>query len=407
MKKTLSVSKTGMAAREQTPDVFIFSIFISMYFAPHVYIIALILLVLIVAIWVFSGAREESDTDSKKKAEAKKYKLNRHGANPVVSPRPHNEWETQGTLNPAAIADSKGAVHLLYRSIGSDGISNIGHAKSKDGLDFAERSSFPVYQPESGTPKPPESEACPEAPQEFNPIIYTSGGGWGGFEDPRAVCIEERVYMTYVDFAGWNSVRIGLTSIALSDLENGKWNWRKPKLISPAGQVNKNWVIFPEKINGKFAILHSIAPDIKIDFVDDLDHMYTEPNVKSSAPRGGRDKYWDNWVRGAGPPPVKTDKGWLLLYHAMDKKDPNKYKIGAMLLDISNPNRILYRSPHPILEPDMPYENDWKPGVVYASGAIVKNGNLIVYYGGGDKHVCLAQTPLKQLLDWLTAYGKV
>jgi predicted GH43/DUF377 family glycosyl hydrolase len=55
----------------------------------------------------------------------------------------------------------------------------------------------------------------------------------------------------------------------------------------------------------------------------------------------------------------------------------------------------------------MPYENDGKPGIVYASGSIIKDGKLIVYYGGGDKHVCAAETPLDPLLDWLVKYGKV
>jgi predicted GH43/DUF377 family glycosyl hydrolase len=372
-----------------------------MDFAPHVYILILVLLALILAIWVFSGVRGKK----KPAAEPGKFKLDRHAQNPVVSPRPHNEWEAQGTFNPAAVTDKKGAVHLLYRSIGADGLSQIGHAKSSDGVSFEERSSFPVFQPECGMTLPTESK--PEAPTEYNPTIYTSGGGWGGFEDPRAVCIDERVYMTYVDFGGWDSVRIGVTSISLENLEKGRWDWKKPKLISPKGQVNKNWVLFPEKIHGKFAILHSIAPEIKIDYVDDLDHMYEEPNLRSQAPRGGREGYWDNWMRGAGPPPVRTELGWLLLYHAMDKKDPNKYKLGAMLLDINDPTRILFRSPKPILEPDMHYENDGKPGVVYASGALIKDNNLLVYYGGGDKHVCVAQTPLKQLLTWLTTYGKV
>ena len=112
-------------------------------------------------------------------------------------------------------------------------------------------------------------------------------------------------------------------------------------------------------------------------------------------------------MRGAGPPPLKTDQGWLLLYHATDANDPGKYKVGAMLLDLNDPTKVLYRSPRPILTPLMNYENDGKPGVVYASGAIIKNNDLLVYYGGGDRHVCIAQTPVKILLEWLMKYGEV
>ncbi len=335
-----------------------------------------------------------------------RYFLERHHTNPVMSPRPHNEWETNGTFNPAAIEDNDGEIHLLYRSIGQDGISQIGHARSQDGLNFnANRSSFPVFQPDT-EPNNPKKDPGVDQPF-YDPQLYYSGGSWGGFEDPRAVKIGNRIYMTYVAFQGWSSVRIALTSISEKDLRQGRWDWKKPLYLSPDGEVNKNWVLFPEKINGKFAILHSITPKILIDYVKNLDNAYSAPKVKSHGPRGGREKYWDNWMRGAGPPPLRTDIGWLLLYHAMDKNDPNKYKLGAMILDIDNPTKILYRSPEPILSPEMPYENDGKPGVVYASGSVIKNGNLFVYYGGGDKHVCVAQTPLNQLLDWLVHYGKV
>ena len=198
----------------------------------------------------------------------------------------------------------------------------------------------------------------------------------------------------------------------MEDLKKGHWNWKKPRLISSPDQVNKNWVLFPEKINGKFAILHSLSPNIKIDYLDEIYDEKSTKFIKSIPPSGGRPDYWDNWVRGAGPPPVRTDIGWLLLYHAMDKNDPNKYKLGCMILDINDPTIIIYRSPLPILEPDMHYENDWKPGVIYASGALIVDSpagdkDLVVYYGGGDKYVCVAKTPLKTLLDWMVQYGKV
>ncbi len=340
---------------------------------------------------------------SGRRHERPEHRIRRHPDNPVMSPRPHQEWEANGTFNPTAVEDDEGRVHILYRAIGDNGLSNIGHASSKDGFYFDRRSPFPVYQPDVEEKKPADKKTNP---QEYNPAYYTSGGGWGGHEDPRAVKIGGRVYMTYTAFQGWDSVRIGLTSIALKDLKKERWNWRKPRLISPPGEVHKNWVLFPEKINGKFAILHGIVPKILIEYVDDLDGIY--PHIKSSRPQGpqpGRKGFWDNILRGAGPPPIKTNIGWLLLYHALDKKEFHKYKLGAMILDPDDPTRILYRAPQPILTPDMCYENDGKPGIVYASGAIVRDGQLIVYYGGGDRHVCIAETPLAALLDWLVTSG--
>jgi len=85
----------------------------------------------------------------------------------------------------------------------------------------------------------------------------------------------------------------------------------------------------------------------------------------------------------------------------MDKDDPGRYKLGALLLDSKDPRKILYRSRYPVLEPDKWYENDWKPGIIYASGAVVKGGTLFIYYGGGDKHIGVASTNLEEFVKKL------
>jgi predicted GH43/DUF377 family glycosyl hydrolase len=335
----------------------------------------------------------------KAKRKAKEIELNRYKSNPIIKPKAYSKWETVGTFNPAAVVDDEGFVHLLYRAIGDDGVSRVGHAKSINGLDFDDKSPYPVY-----VYNPTQTET----PKYYDTNIYTSGGSWGGCEDPRAVVIDGRIYMTYTAFEGWQSVRIALTSISMDDFKKERWNWKKPQYISSSDQVNKNWVLFPEKINGKYAIINSIVPKVMIEYVDSLDNF--SGNLKSSRPEGsqpGRNNLWDNSIRGSGPPPIKTKLGWLLLYHAMDKNDWGKYKVGAMVLDSKDPAKVLYRSSEPIFQPDAPYENDGKPGVVYASGALVIGDDLFVYYGGGDKNVCTAKTPLKPLLAWLKKYGKV
>lgn len=321
--------------------------------------------------------------------------LDRHHRNPIIEPHPHNGWENEAVFNPAAVYDN-GEVHLIYRAIGSNGVSVFGYSTSKDGLTFRRRLPHPIYEPNLGFDLPAPSST---GPQEYNPLMYTSGGGWGGCEDPRAVIVGDRVYMTYVAFGGWDSIRIALTSISLKDFRQEKWNWKKPIFLSPPKQTHKNWVLFPEKINGKFAVLHGITPEIMVDYVEDFgkmkDYIYSErkPGVQP-----GRKGFWDSKVRGVGPPPVKTDIGWLVFYHATDQYDPNKYKIGAMILDLNDPSKVLYRTSRPILEPERHYENDGKPGVVYASGAIVKDEHVYVYYGGGDKVVCVATAHLDEFL---------
>ncbi len=312
--------------------------------------------------------------------------LKRVAHNPVLAPHHENDWENEAVFNPAAFADSE-HVHLLYRAVGGEGLSVMGYAKSPDGLHFKRAHGAPVYKLGSS--------------QGYERIFYPSGGGSGGSEDPRAVVIDDRVYVTYVYFGGWDSMRMALTSISLKDFRAKKWNWSKPTFLSPQGEMHKNWVFFPEKIKGKYAILHGIVPEIMVDYIDDLKKIKIIHSPRLVGPQPGRKNYWDNKIRGAGPPPIKTPHGWLLLYHAVDVYDPHRYKIGAMLLDLQDPTKILYRSSRPILCPDMHYENEGKPGIVYASGAIVKDGRLFIYYGGGDKVVCTATADLQEFLKEL------
>jgi predicted GH43/DUF377 family glycosyl hydrolase len=333
-----------------------------------------------------------------------KLELDRHHKNPVITPSVYKDWEIAGTFNPAAVIDDEGTTHILYRAIGADGISRLGYASSEDGTHFDTRSDYPVF-----SMKNPRTTTVPKAEivQQYNPVMYPSGGSWGGCEDPRMVRINGRVYVTFNAFDGWDHIRIAVISLDEKKFKKGHWDWSEPFMISPAGQVNKNWVLFPEKINGKFAILHSVSPEVQIDYADFLEELASgKVAIKSRFGQKVARETWDTWVRGAGPPPIKTDKGWLVLYHAMDKKDPHiGYKLGALLLDLNDPKKVIARSPAPILTPEQWYENDWKAGVVYACGAVVKGGILSVYYGGGDKHTCVAQTELAPLLDWLLANG--
>ncbi len=344
----------------------------------------------------------------------KPHRLERHDGNPIIGPREGNYWEMKATFNPGAVyADHR--VHLLYRAIGGDDVSVLGYAASDDGLTFDDRSHAPAFGPRSGQLKEERQEASANemVSERKGPPIearYFSGGGWnGGVEDPRLTLLGDRVYLTYTAFDGWGSIRMAMSSIALEDFLNRRWKWRRPALISPPGEIHKNWVLFPEKINGKFAILHGITPSVLIEYRDSLDFA-EDDFIRSPRPSNDRVKIregvWDSWIRGVGPPPIKTDLGWLLFYHAMDLKDPNRYKLGAMILDLDDPSKVLYRTRSPILEPDFDYENNgFKSGVVYSCGAVVKDGELFVYYGGADSVTCVAMADLDTFLRQLTTYG--
>ncbi len=317
--------------------------------------------------------------------------------NPILSPGSH-PWTAEAVLNPAA-AIIGGRTHLVYRAIGVDGVSRMGYASSNDGIAFDERLPYPIF-------------AAPhlKAPEEhihlrrYSPVLYPSGGSWGGYEDPRMVVIDGRVYVTFNMFENW-VLRVAYITMPVTDfLAKRFYKWEGPFILSH-GTRDKNWVLFPELIHGKFAVLHSIIGDtpdrVRIEFTDNL-KMLSKRHFLSPDPQKIPDRQiaWHVHVRSAGPPPLKTPKGWLLFYHANDIEN-HKYKVGAMLLDLADPTRIIARAAAPVLEPDYPYENHGKPGIVYSGGATVKDGKLYIYYGGADKVICVATAMLDDFIEAL------
>ncbi len=323
--------------------------------------------------------------------------LERHERNPIIEPREVNSWESKATFNPTALYKNE-MVHVIYRAVGSDDVSRLGYAKSNDGLNFYhDLKDLCYFAPGHDIPD-----------YDLDKLEYSSGGGgMGGCEDPRITEIDGKVYMLYTAFDGWGSIRIALTHISLEDFLDNKWNWSKPVYISKPGEINKNWVLFPEKVNGMYAIIHSVSPTIQVEYFDSLDRLDGTYFIESSPPFGGRKNAWDNKMRGVGPSPIKTKFGWLLLYHAMDMRDPNRYKIGAMILDLEDPEKVLYRSAYPVLEPDERYENEgFKRGVIYSCGAIVKNKDIYIYYGGADMVSCVATANLDTFIKKIISGNK-
>lgn len=329
-----------------------------------------------------------------KKKQSAKFKMVRLKGNPIMSPTQNREWESEGTFNPAVLSDHKDQVYMLYRALGKDGISRFGYAISDSGENFENKLSYPVFSVET---KPVKINL-----KNYSKFEYPSGGGLGGAEDPRMVNIEGTIYVTFNTFDNWDNIRVTVVQIFEEDFYKQKFDWSKPEFISPANEIHKNWVLFPEKINGKFAILHSITPEIQIDYIQDFKDLASgKVKIKSEFSKVKNTNSWDTWIRGVGPSPIKTKKGWLVLYHAINESFPHQYRLGAMLLDLNNPTKIIAKSPSHLIMPEMWYENDWKLGVVYACGAIIRDQQLHIYYGGGDKHICLAKTPLDDLLCWM------
>lgn len=286
-------------------------------------------------------------------------------------------WEEKAVFNPAAIRIREN-VHLLYRAMSNDNTSVLGYASSKNGIDIDFRSEVPAYVPRENF----ERKTVP--------------GGNSGCEDPRITQIGNRVYICYTAFDGSNPPRVALSSIAVSDFLRQKWEWTKPVLISPPNIDDKDACIFPEKIKGKYFIIHRSGDDIDLSINDNLNFDGTSwlEEYRWIAPRPGM---WDSRKVGVASPPIKTKEGWLLLYHGIS--DDGIYRVGAALADLRDPMKITARSAEPIFEPRKEFQkNGQVPNVVFPCGSVVIGKKLFIYYGGADSVVGVATIPLSILL---------
>jgi predicted GH43/DUF377 family glycosyl hydrolase len=214
------------------------------------------------------------------------------------------------------------------------------------------------------------------------------------------------VYMCYTAFNGKDKPQVAFVSIALDDFLKKEWKWSKSVLISDPGIGNKDAALFPRKIKGKYVFLHrSGGSDIWIDFLDDL-NFDGKKFLRGKIFIQPRETAWDSKLIGISAPPIETSAGWLLLYHGVSRRT-NHYNVRAAILDLENPEIVLYRTRDPILAPKTDYEkNGIVPNVVFPCGAVVIKGELFVYYGGGDKVVGVAKASLKDLIGAIVHEAK-
>ncbi|MGM9764209.1 MAG: glycosidase, partial [Candidatus Cryptobacteroides sp.] len=184
---------------------------------------------------------------------------------------------------------------------------------------------------------------------------------------------------------------------------------RLGRLTSPVLD-DRDVILFPEKVGGKFVLLHRPKeyigaeycgvefPSIWMKFSDDLLEWENKPSHLLVTGRKGT---WEEKI-GGSTPPLLTDRGWLMIYHGVSDGGLSRYCAGALLLDRDNPLKVIARTPEPILEPDMPYENEgFYTGCVFPTGNAVVDGTLYVYYGCADKNIGVATCRLDDLLDHL------
>lgn len=308
--------------------------------------------------------------------------------NPVLTPRWNHTWERLGVYNPGVFQDGD-MVHVVYRAQDDSGTSFMGLATfSPDGTHLLSREPEAIYGPR----------------EPFEEKAFARGNS--GCEDPRLTVLGDRVHMLYTAYRGDAPPRIAWTWIALEDFRMKRWDrWAKPMLISEPDVADKDACFFPEKINGRYVTIHRIEPDIVFDFRTELDFDGSSRWLESHAAIGPRPDSWEGIKIGANAPPVKTPDGWILLYHGVGRHD-HHYRLGALLLDLEHPSRVIGRTIDPLLQPEEGYECYGQVhNVIFPCGVGVHGDELLVFYGGADSYTCLARGSLQELTEHLKRSG--
>lgn len=324
-----------------------------------------------------------------------------------------NEFENKSVFNPGVFQDGE-TVHIFYRAINQKHRSCLGYARLNGPLEIVERWQKPFMRPRYAYEKM-------------------------GIEDPRVVKIKGVFYMTYVVHDGKNALiaysygknlfklkRGGIISPQLSYQRVGRlFNFSRLKddyytfksfytdYVSRCVKVwDKDGYFFPEKIKGGFAFVHRILPDTQIAYAKDVkefkNNSYWAGNIKNLSkhvilePAFG----WETRHVGGGAPPIKTNRGWLMIYHGVEPKNKGRiYHAGAALLDLKNPTKVLARLPYPLLSPSKKYEKHGHvDDVVFPTGTSRFKDRLYIYYGTADSCIAAASVNIKDLLAELSRH---
>ncbi|HEY7572435.1 MAG TPA: hypothetical protein VH796_13800 [Nitrososphaeraceae archaeon] len=310
--------------------------------------------------------------------------MKRHSKNPIVTPNQDNWWESKAVFNCGILYDGI-KINMLYRAVGEyeNYISRVGYASSIDGINFVRRGDVAIS---------PNVEY-----ERF------------GIEDPRLVNIDSKNYLVYVVPSKY--VREGPQTSSALATTNDYRSFTRLGIITKQADDDKDVVFFPHNfgmsalpekgINSYFS-LHRPSHWVGNEYEVDRPSIWLGEGDSLTARR----KYtlllsprsdWEALKVGAGPPPIRTKYGWLVIYHGVS--DDRVYRAGAALLDLERPEKILARAKSPILQPQESYEiyGDVN-NVVFPTGACVIDRMLFVYYGAGDKVCCLATADLESLI---------
>lgn len=299
----------------------------------------------------------------------KKPLLVKYENNPVISPSMMPE-KVLYTFNPGAIK-YKDTYILIMDVTTLDDIHRLWISRSKDGYNFI---------PDPEPLKMPEKDPCWN---EMNTY------------DPRITKIGEEYIIIYASDAGQNEARLGI--LRTKDFENFE------RICTGSELGNRNGALFPEKINGLYCRLdrpfgNELEPcAMWVSYSPDLVFWgKSEPVTYNNKPLR------DGFKMGAGAVPIKTDKGWLEIYHTVSTTcNGFIYRLKACLLDLNNPSKVLGYTKDFILWPEHDYEMRGRvSNVVFTCNAIPEdNGTLKIYYGAADTNIGLAEGTINELVE--------
>lgn len=301
----------------------------------------------------------------------------RYGENPIINRHP---IDGVARIFNSAVLPYEGKFIGVFRGEQTNGISYIYLGRSADGIKWEFQKDKIDFKDENGN--------------SFMPRYAY---------DPRLVKVDDTYYIIWCqDFYG--------AAIGMAETKDFKTFTR---LDNPFLPFNRNAVLFPRKIDGKFVMLsrpsdngHTAFGDIFVSKSPDLKYWGEHLHVMSKT-----DNWWENLKIGGGAAPIETDEGWLLFYHGVTRTCSGYvYSIGGAILDIDNPSKVKYRSETYLLTPEKWYEErGFVPNVTFPCATITdsETGRIALYYGSADSYVSLAFTTCDEVVSYIKKNNKV
>src|ERR1035437_961898 len=296
----------------------------------------------------------------------------RYDKNPVVG---RNILKDAGRIFNSAIIPYDGEFIGVFRADHRNGYPNLHLGRSKDALHWEIEEDIIRFQNEDGAPA--------------KPILY-------GY-DPRLLEIEGIYYITWCNYFNGPTIGIAKTKDfkVFTQLENA---------FLP---FNRNGVLFPRKMKGNFMMLsrpsdngHTPFGNIFLSQSPDLIYWGKHNLVLNTS-----HYWWKNVKLGAGPVPIETSEGWLLIYHGVCATCSGFiYSIGGALLDINDPSKVIANCANYLLTPEEPYETiGFVPNVIFPCAALhdSETGRLAIFYGAADTYCALAFARLDEIIDYI------